>query len=218
MTAGSQDRLFEPFSQADDSTTRKYGGTGLGLSISRQLVELLGGRIGVASQPEKGSTFWFTVPFLRGVDPQSPEPLQLDRLERRATVRPRLEQILLAEDNEINQLVAIKQFKELGFAITVVSNGREAVRAQQNRIFDAVFMDCHMPELSGLDAARAIRDLSSDRSHRVPIVAMTADAQRETQQECLAAGMDDFISKPASLADLRTVLARWLPDLNRDPA
>jgi CheY-like chemotaxis protein len=136
--------------------------------------------------------------------------------DRRADVRPRPEKILLAEDNEINQLLLRKQFQKLGFDITVVSNGREAVEASQSGTFDAVFMDCHMPELNGLEATREIRSTVSDRHKGIPIVAMTADAQTDAKQGCLDAGMDDYISKPVSLEDLRAVVGRWLPDLTAD--
>lgn len=207
-----KDRLFAPFSQADDSTTRKFGGTGLGLSISKQLVDLMGGQIGVESVLNEGSSFWFTLPLRLANRPHASEITKRTTKERRTAVRPRSEKILLAEDNEINQMLVRKQFKQLGFDITVVSNGREAVEVSQTRDFDAVFMDCHMPELNGLDATREIRASASDRHKRVPIVAMTADAQAEAQQGCLDAGMDDYISKPASLEDLRAVLERWLPN------
>lgn len=212
-----QDRLFKPFSQVDGSTTRKHGGTGLGLSICKQLVELMNGQIGVDSAAGKGSSFWFTIPFRRHTGPDRALEAPVREMdERRATERMRSESVLLAEDNEVNALLAIKQFKRLGLSVSVVPNGREAVKALQREHFDIVFMDCHMPELDGLAATREIRDLPSDRARRVPIVAMTADAQVEDQRACLAAGMDDYISKPATLTDLRTALARWLPNATRD--
>ncbi len=212
-----QDRLFEPFRQADDSTTRKYGGTGLGLSISKELVELMGGEIGVRSAMNEGSTFWFTLPLLtsRAGPRSSPQAPILGGGDRRTALR-RPEKILVAEDNEINQLLVKRQFAHLGFEITVVSNGREAVEAAQSGAFDAVFMDCHMPELNGLDATRAIRATASDRLKRVPIVAMTANAQAEAHQGCLDAGMDDYIAKPTNLENLRVMLDRWLPTTIRD--
>ena len=208
-----RDRLFVPFSQVDTSTTRKYGGTGLGLSICKQLVELMDGQIGVQSAPGTGSTFWFSLPFSPGsVSERESDPQAGQTGERRAAVRLRSEKLLLAEDNAVNSMLVIGQLKRLGFAATVVVNGREAVAAVQRETFDIVFMDCQMPEMDGLDATRAIRRLPSDLKRSVPIVAMTANAQAEDKEACLAAGMDDYISKPAGLADVRKALARWLPD------
>ncbi len=127
------------------------------------------------------------------------------------SARPRPERVLLAEDNEINTRLAIRQFARLGLHVTTVPNGREAVEMLARDAFDIVFMDCHMPEMDGYDATRAIRRLASDGRARVPIVAMTANAQSEDRDACFAAGMDDYIAKPATLADVRRVLERWLP-------
>ncbi len=124
---------------------------------------------------------------------------------------PRPEKLLLAEDNEVNALLAVKQFKRLGFDVTVVVNGEQAVAAAGTGRFDIIFMDCFMPVMDGLDATRQIRAQAASGQRRVPIVAMTANAQAEDRRECIAAGMDDYIAKPSSLAALRRVLAYWLP-------
>lgn len=204
------DRLFQPFSQGDESTTRKYGGTGLGLSISAELVSLMEGDIGVDSVPGVGSEFWFVIPFRLAPNSQkvadTPRPLP----KRSAPAPSRMERILLVEDNEINTFLALKQLGRLGFAVTAVVNGREAVDAVEREQFDLVLMDCHMPEMDGFEATRAIRKRETDVPH-LPIVAMTADARDEDHQNCLFAGMDDYISKPTNLDSLRAVLDRWLP-------
>ena len=205
-------RLFQPFSQVDGSTTRKYGGTGLGLSICRQLIDLMGGEIGVESATGSGSTFWFALPLRLGDGITAVRDPAASEIERRATVRPRFEKLLLAEDNEVNALLAVRQLKRLGFEVTVVANGRQAVDAVQTGRFAVVFMDCHMPEMDGLEATRIIRASNGDALRRIPIVAMTANVQVEDQDACRAAGMDDYVSKPAALADLRIILERWLPN------
>jgi signal transduction histidine kinase/DNA-binding response OmpR family regulator len=340
----ARERLFEPFRQADMSTTRRFGGTGLGLAISRQLVHLMKGHIAVESEPGFGSTFSFTVPFIRSravttrppltdlrgtrilvIDDDSNarelfhrtleswgvhfegavdghealvllqvaatrgEPydavlvdyalgsvdgIQVARSIReqqpfkelpllmvtghddsarariaraagfaaylvkpiaqstlynalsdavhtrsRATdaspavaaseVRP--ERLLVVEDNQVNQRLAVRQLQRLGFAATTVSNGREAVDAETRDRYDLIFMDVQMPVMDGFEAAAEIRRLEIRSRRHVPIVAMTANALNEDRDACLAAGMDDYVSKPVSLANLRAVIEKWLP-------
>jgi signal transduction histidine kinase/DNA-binding response OmpR family regulator len=341
---GDRERLFEPFSQADMTTTRRFGGTGLGLAISRRLVTLMGGEIGVDSVAGRGSTFWCTIPFARSLnagslaapadlrgtrtlvvddDPRARELLRrtlegwgvvadavadaesaLERLvwaaergepydnalidyelgdsidgvalgrairenarldraallmvtayddagraaaakdagfaaylvkpvtqaalysavagvvherERRAArapaaapVEPRRERVLIVEDNAVNQRLAMRQLQRLGFAADVVGNGAEAVTASEGTRYDLVFMDVQMPVMDGFEATAAIRRRELRTQIHVPIVAMTANARGEDRDNCLAAGMDDFVSKPVTLGDLRRITERWI--------
>jgi two-component system sensor histidine kinase/response regulator len=315
MSPETIEKLFKPFTQADSSTTRRYGGTGLGLSISRGLVELMGGTLEVTSQIGIGSRFWFTIPLpeLSGGDgvialsgrrcaivvTDEATRTMLERYanswqmqsvsadswiapgfvgafdvaivdaNNRATaenhdvarivsvidgdgpasalrsgntiVRAPLTQsavyealdeafaatrkpldfpepqpplglrVLVAEDNAINQRVARKQLERLGCSVIIASTGREALERFQDHQFDLVLMDCHMPEMDGYTAAQRIRESEAGRSERIPIIALTASAMQETRTRCIAAGMDDLLSKPIPLNALRTALSRWVP-------
>jgi CheY-like chemotaxis protein len=219
-----QHLLFQRFSQADSSTTRRFGGTGLGLAISKSLVELMGGDIGMHSREGGGSTFWFRLPLRLAHDeatqaiasvPTSTSEAERDhsaseRHTDSAPVRPR--RVLLAEDNLVNAKLATRLLERLGCRVDVASNGQEALHMVQSIPFDIVFMDCQMPELDGFEATRAIREWertsSSDSSAagRLPIVALTANAMRGDRERCLEAGMDDYITKPLSRDDLARVL------------
>ncbi len=196
------DRLFESFSQADSSTTRRYGGTGLGLSIARQLVELMDGRIGVDSEPGMGSTFWFTIRLaVQAGHPRSGCVSALDdpHLLPRGTPGAR---ILLAEDNEIGREVAAMTLSEAGYQCDVVCNGKEAVDAALGEDYDLILMDCQMPEMDGFAATDAIRHheqaeaLAHPGQGRIPIVALTANAIIGDRERCLDSGMDDYMAKP----------------------
>ena len=204
------DRLFEPFRQADASTTRTYGGTGLGLAISRQLVTALHGDIGARSEPGEGSTFWFTARLgaaRAGVRRLEPE---VDRTGDRVQHG----HVLLVEDNDVNQLVALGFLEALGWTADVAVNGEEAVRlaaeAGYDAGYDAILMDLQMPVLDGFAATRQIR-AAEGHGRRVPIIAMTASAFEAEREKCLAAGMDDFLTKPVDSSRLASVLRTRAP-------
>ncbi|QIG44129.1 response regulator [Nocardioides anomalus] len=205
------ERLFEPFAQADSSTTRTYGGTGLGLAISSRIVAATGGRIGVDTSRPVGSTFWFTMRLAASTVPPVPPELAVQRASA-DDERPAAGRVLVVEDNAINQLVAEGMLRRLGYDVTLAGNGSAAVAwvaAEPDR-FDAILMDCQMPVMDGFDATRAIRAQEDDGRH-TPIIAMTAAALTEEREQCFAAGMDDFLTKPVDPARLEATLARWVP-------
>jgi signal transduction histidine kinase/ActR/RegA family two-component response regulator len=205
ITADKLSKLFERFTQADASTTRRYGGTGLGLAISKQLVELMGGTIEATSSPGQGSTFSFELP-LPTEAPQRPA-LPMQSPEPRFSGARRL---LLVEDNPINQRVAQHMLTRLGHDVEIAQNGREALDRLAVEPFDLVLMDCQMPEMDGLEATAHIRSETSAVLNRsIPIVAMTANAFAEDRERCLAVGMNDFLAKPVSRAALAEVIAKW---------
>jgi signal transduction histidine kinase/DNA-binding response OmpR family regulator len=200
--------LFSPFTQADASTTRRFGGTGLGLSISKRLVELMGGTIGADSRPGEGSRFWIELPA--GSAPAEPVA------DAREGGRPGVAldaafagTVLVAEDNEINQFIAVRMLERLGFTVQVVSGGRAAIELAGREDYAAIFMDCQMPGIDGLQATRTIRCLPGAAA-RVPIIAMTANTMQDDRERCLAAGMNAYLPKPLALADLAQTCARIL--------
>ncbi len=209
ITDDQRPLLFRDFSQADSSTSRRYGGTGLGLVISRRLVELMGGRIGVDSESGQGSTFWIELPLRL---PASPERAPAaggatgGGGARRTTPRFR---VLLAEDNPVNQHLASRFLGSLDCEVEVAANGREAVERAARGDFALILMDCLMPEMDGYTAAREIRLREKAAGRHVPIVAVTANAMASDRQACFEAGMDDYLSKPFRKDDLRRVLDRW---------
>jgi signal transduction histidine kinase/ligand-binding sensor domain-containing protein/CheY-like chemotaxis protein len=202
--------IFEPFEQADSSTTRRFGGTGLGLTIARKLVERMGGQIDVESEPGLGTTFRFTV-ALGCVEPEERSPVPAAASlppSGRASAPPQVLDVLLAEDNLVNQQVARRILASLGHRLVVASNGVEVVEAVGHQSFDVVLMDVHMPELDGIEATRRIRAAERGLARRVPIVAITAGALEDERKACFDAGMDVFLTKPLRPAALAEVLAR----------
>jgi signal transduction histidine kinase/ActR/RegA family two-component response regulator len=207
-------RIFEKFEQADSSLTRKYGGTGLGLAISKDIVTLMGGAIGVSSTPGAGSRFWFEL----ALETAKPAPVAAPAAIASQAADHRALTVLVAEDNVVNQLVALKIFEAPGREIAVAANGREAIEQFTRRRPDIVFMDLSMPELDGFAATAEIRRReSADGWRRTPIIAATAHASPEDRARCLAAGMDDFISKPIRKDDANRLIERWLPKASARP-
>ncbi len=210
ISADRMDRLFRPFSQADSSTSRLYGGTGLGLAICHRLAQGLGGRIWVESAPNEGSTFWFTVRcrVVDNLDETLPKgPGESEGAVRTASYGLPPLRILVAEDNVVNQKVALLLLQQLGYAADVAADGEETLAALRRQRYDVVLMDVQMPGMDGLEAARHIRNDWPD-AERPRIIAVTANALREDRETCLAAGMDDYLSKPVLLEDLRAALYR----------
>jgi len=200
----NQSSVFQAFTQADGSITRRFGGTGLGLSISYRLVELMGGMMGVISDPGMGSEFFFLLPIELPRTPAASPALVMTR----AVEAPRAWNILLAEDNPINQKLVVTLLAREGHRVTVVDNGQDAVRAVVHAHFDLVLMDLQMPGLSGLEAARQIRAEELERqSARIPIIALTANAFAQDREDCLAAGMDDHVAKPIRREELIAAIA-----------
>ncbi|MCP4695589.1 MAG: response regulator [Gammaproteobacteria bacterium] len=217
ISAEQQQKLFHSFSQVDAGTTRKYGGTGLGLAISRQLAELMGGGMGVESEPGRGSTFRFSVRFERASEEEIARALCFKNKKTHQQQSGSIQgaHILLAEDNPINQQLATAILEQAGLRVTVAGNGKEALaklaeRAKQakNGAFDAVLMDIQMPEMDGYEAARLIRD--NPRYEKLPVIAMTANALKGDEQKCLAAGMNDYVAKPIDVDCLFAVLGKWI--------
>jgi PAS domain S-box-containing protein len=215
IPADGIDRLFKSFSQADSSTTRKYGGTGLGLAISKRLVELMGGQIGVRSQPGEGSMFWFVVPLPLAANEPAPQKSSSAAPDAR---QPPLDlllkgrRILLAEDNRVNRLFAQEILRQAGAECLTAENGRQALLALENESLDLVLMDCQMPEMDGFEATRQIRQMESEGqlAGHVPIIALTANAVQGDRQRCLEVGMDDYISKPFEPDKLLEMVERLL--------
>jgi len=205
--------IFEPFMQADGSSTRKYGGSGLGLAICRQLVALMGGDIGLESFEGKGSTFWFTVPLKKqsAVDAVLSPPTTLaGRLGNFGLTGNGLP-LLLAEDDPTSQKLVRAFLTKLGYAVDVAGNGHEVLKALHEKDYELILMDGMMPGMNGYEATAVIRDQgSSVRNHNIPIIALTANAMQADREKCISAGMDDYLAKPLEFAALVAILERWL--------
>jgi signal transduction histidine kinase/ActR/RegA family two-component response regulator len=201
----AHERIFQRFEQVDASTTRKYGGTGLGLAICRQLIEAMGGRLNLESAPGQGSTFWFDLEMQCSnhdtIGPAAAEPARPQQIGGA--------RILLVEDIRINQIVASRLLEKMGCVVEVAGNGVEALDVLSRERFDAVLMDCFMPEMDGFEATRQLRQLeASGTVPRTPVIALTAAASAADRERCFAAGMDDFVPKPILEGELERALGK----------
>lgn len=199
--------LFIPFTQIDSTATRKHSGTGLGLSICRKIIEEMGGRIWVESELGKGSSFKFIIPVQINLVRKSQQPQQRNAAGAISGAEIKPLKMLVAEDNNMNQLLATKMFKKIGYIIEIANNGKEAVEMTAKYDYDLVFMDIHMPEMDGIEATQRI--LNSGRTKVPIIIAMTANAVKEAEAEYLQLGMKDIVTKPFTIEQLRKVLEKW---------
>jgi signal transduction histidine kinase/DNA-binding NarL/FixJ family response regulator len=211
-----QDKLFREFSQVDESDTRKYGGTGLGLVISKELATLMGGAIGVDSEPGKGSRFWFTIAVANGCSKEDemsalpgvagPDALDVPAPGERSEA---VGKVLVVDDNEVNLLVAQRMLEQLGYEVVTRSSGEDAIEANESEKYTAILIDSQMPGMSGNQATRVIREREADNRH-TPIIALTANAMTEDRERAFAAGVDDYLSKPVFVEELEASLRRVL--------
>jgi len=196
-----QSTIFSSFSQADSSTTRKFGGTGLGLAICRQLAELMDGEVGLESKKGEGSSFYFTVP-LEKVPSEKKTDSDIQNGEKGLESIDRSLRILVAEDNKVNQMVTTKMLESEGFTVDIVETGTEAVEQNEVNTYDLILMDIQMPEMDGYEATEKIRKIEKRTGGHIPILALTASAMEKDRDLCLQAGMDDYIAKPVDKQDL----------------
>ena len=195
--------IFEKFSQAEESTTRKFGGTGLGLSISSKLIKMMNGNISVKSELGKGSVFHFEIELAEGK-----APVINENKEKKITDKFTNSSILVVEDMKVNLMLLTKILQKHGCKVSSAMNGKEAVEKVLNNNYDLVFMDCQMPEMDGFEATRIIRQ-REDGKH-TKIVALTADAMTGDREKCLSAGMDDYLNKPLRQEQITQILQKWI--------
>jgi signal transduction histidine kinase/CheY-like chemotaxis protein len=214
-----QNKLFQPFSQVNDSSTRKFEGTGLGLSICKKLVGLMGGKIGVTSEINQGSTFWFTAKLkciaLEVLSPLGQKDLtqstQDNQNQQISELRETLATILVVEDNRINQKLIKNQLKQLGYNCDIAENGAVALEKLQENSYPLILMDCQMPVLNGYDTTREIRQNETTQATQdMIIIGLTAFSMKDDRQKCLDAGMNDYLSKPCKLSQLQAMLEQWI--------
>lgn len=206
ISESQQTNLFQPFTQADASTSRRFGGTGLGLTICKQLVELMNGEIGIESETGKGSKFWFTIELNQ--DERKSEEKKVEESEIEIANLPKLK-ILIADDNVINQQVALGGLRAIGYQAEAVSSGIQALSLVKKSYYDLILMDCQMPEIDGYETTRQIRDFENIKQPK--IIAITAHIGEEERKKCLQAGMDDYLSKPFTKKQLAEIISKNFP-------
>jgi CheY-like chemotaxis protein len=212
IAAAHQEIIFEAFSQADGSISRRFGGTGLGLAICTRLAKMMDGKLWVESELGKGSTFYFTACF---VNPSLRDaPLVTPKLEQLPPLFQPSLRILLAEDNRVNQLLASRLLEKQGHVVTVVPNGAAALAVLENTVFDLILMDIQMPGIDGLTATTLIRERETISGRHTPILAMTAHAMKGDRERCLAAGMDGYLVKPVQAAELFSAIGAQFRNVN----
>jgi signal transduction histidine kinase/DNA-binding NarL/FixJ family response regulator len=206
-----QGRLFQPFTQSDSASSRQLGGTGLGLVISKSIVELMGGAIGFESAHGAGSTFWFLVPLVRAqaAIPVAPPTVPDTAREAGRRAARRHIRVLVVDDHPVNRSLAVAQLQDLGYRVDAADGGEAALRLLAEGSYDAVLLDCAMPELDGYETSRRLRRMEGG-GRRVPVIALTAHVMEGERERCLDAGMDDFLAKPYQVTDLVTRLDRWV--------
>ncbi len=213
----NQEDIFNTFTQGDQSTTRKYGGTGLGLSICKQLVYLMDGDLGLESEPGKGSTFWFSISLKKVSDKTIQDSVDHSDTTNGYFNSKQEVKILIAEDNQINQIVARKILEKEGFKVDIVETGKQAVDAVQARDYSFVFMDIQMPEMDGYEATQTIREMEKGTDRHTPIIALTASAMEKDREKCLSIGMDEYVPKPIEKEELIRVLKKTARLLYNSP-
>ncbi|MCW2278480.1 GAF domain-containing hybrid sensor histidine kinase/response regulator [Heliophilum fasciatum] len=204
-----QESIFQPFTQVESSLNRKYGGIGMSLAVCQRIVRLLNGNIGVSSNSGQGSTFWFTLPIERIAVPESvPKPTMSNQEILRQNVV-----ILIVENNGSNAILLKKQLRKIGLASEIAVNGQMALKMMERAKYSLVLMDCEMPVMDGFTATRIIRERERRRGGHIPVIALTAHALEGCREQCLACGMDDFLSKPITRDQLQNVVNQWLDTL-----
>jgi len=223
ISPSAQETIFDNFSQADSSTTRRFGGTGLGLSISKQLVEMMDGEIGVVSAQGQGSRFWFQLPLAisdKGIHANDGLAVPGESRDKKEDSRLRQydARILVAEDNEVNRIVIRAAMNTFGCDPMIAHNGAAAVKLFSETPMDLILMDIQMPEVDGVEATSMIRDLEKKTGavHAVPIIALTANAMEGDRERYLAAGMDSYLSKPIVMDELSSILDEWIGHLEKN--